>query len=159
MANSVECRTPFLDRALVEFACRLPPERLLDVETLREKRIVHEAFAELLPPLVKRGHKHPLLSPSWRRFAETPVGRERLETHLSTAAVKGAGLFRPSFVKTALLLWRRAPASSLMSKQLDIGVGALLTTQMLHDRFVARRGWTARPIAMVRREPPRRIAA
>jgi asparagine synthase (glutamine-hydrolysing) len=159
MANSVECRTPFLDRALLDFACRLPAERLMDLPRLREKRIVHEAFAELLPPVVKRGHKHPLLSPSWRRFAETAVGREQLEAHLSAAAVRRAGLFRPGFVRATLAVWRRAPLSSLLAKQLDVGVGALLTTQMLHERFVARRGWEARSIAMVRREPPRRQAA
>jgi asparagine synthase (glutamine-hydrolysing) len=159
MANSVECRTPFLDRAVLDFACRLPTERLLDLPRLREKRIVHEAFADLLPPVVKRGHKHPLLSPSWRRFAETPVGRALIADQLSPAAVRRAGLFRPSFVRAALALWRRAPVSTLLGKQIDVGVGALLTTQMLHERFVARRGWTARGIAMVRREAPRREAA
>jgi asparagine synthase (glutamine-hydrolysing) len=159
MANSVECRTPFLDRALLDFACRLPPERLIDLPRLREKRIVHEAFADLLPPVVKRGHKHPLLSPSWRRFAATGVGRALVEEQLAPAAVARAGLFRPSFVRAALALWRRAPTTSLIGKQLDVGIGALLTTQLLHDRFVTRRAWTMRPLTLVRRQAAQREAA
>jgi asparagine synthase (glutamine-hydrolysing) len=159
MANSIECRTPFLDRALVEFACRLPPERLLDIDQLREKLLLHQTFADLLPPVVKRGHKHPLLSPSWRRFADTPVGRQLVGDHLTTAAVQRAQLFRPSFVRTVLALWRRVPAQSGLAKRLDLAVGAMLTTQILHDRFVARPAWPSRPLALTRREAPARAEA
>jgi len=159
MANSIECRTPFLDRALVDFACRLPPERLLDLDRLREKLLVHETFADLLPPVVKRGHKHPLLSPSWRRFGETATGRQLLGDHLSPEAVRRAGAFRPAFVRTLVALWRRAPASSGLAKRLDLAVGAILTTQMLHDRFVAHRPAAARPLRLVRRDPPAALAS
>jgi asparagine synthase (glutamine-hydrolysing) len=154
MANSIECRPPFLDRALIDFACRLPPERLLDLDTLREKWILHQTFADLLPPLVKRGHKHPLLSPSWRRFADTARGRQLVADHLSPAAVRRAGLFRPSFVRLLVSLWRSVPLGSGLAKRLDLGVGAILTTHILHDRFVARRGWSSRRLTLTRREPP-----
>jgi asparagine synthase (glutamine-hydrolysing) len=157
MANSIECRTPFLDRDVVDFACRLPPERLLDVDRLREKLILHETFADLLPPVVKRGHKHPLLSPSWRQFAATPVGRQLVGDHLSPAAVRRAGMFRPAFVATVRTMWQLAPAGSGLAKRLDLAIGALLTTQILHDRFVARRAWPTRALQLTRREP--RLAA
>ncbi|MDB4968639.1 MAG: Asparagine synthetase [Myxococcales bacterium] len=153
MANSVECRTPFLDREVVDFACRLPPERLLDLDRLREKLILHQTFADLLPPVVTRRHKHPLLAPSWRQLAATRVGRQLVGDHLSAAAVRGAGMFRPGFVSTVRALWQLAPATSGLAKRLDLAIGALLTTQILHDRFVARRAWPTRALRMIRREP------
>jgi asparagine synthase (glutamine-hydrolysing) len=153
MANSIECRTPFLDRDVVDFACRLPPERLLGIDALREKLLLHETFADLLPPVVKRGHKHPLLSPSWRRFAATRVGRQLVGDHLTAGAVRRAGLFRPAFVRTIRAMWQLAPAESGLAKRLDLAIGAILTTQILYDRFVAQRAWPSRQVQMVRREP------
>ncbi len=154
MANSIECRTPFLDREVLDFACRLPPDYLLDLDRLREKYLLHEAFAELLPPLVRRGHKHPLLSPSWRRFARTTRGKSLVADTLSSAAVKRAGLLRPAFVALVRRLWQLAPEGSGLAKRLDLAVGAMLTTHLLHERFVARRAWTMRSLEMTRRMPP-----
>jgi asparagine synthase (glutamine-hydrolysing) len=48
MANSLEVRAPFLDRALVEFAIRLPTSLL--IRGTRRKWVLRQAFADALPP-------------------------------------------------------------------------------------------------------------
>ena len=48
MANSLECRSPFLDHKLIEFAASLPGGYKLSV-TGRHKHILKEAFADWLP--------------------------------------------------------------------------------------------------------------
>ena len=47
MANSLEARSPLLDRALIEYAATLPPEAKLSGR--RGKAILRDAFADLLP--------------------------------------------------------------------------------------------------------------
>lgn len=48
MANSLECRSPFLDHRLIEFAFSLPPAYKLTGRG-RHKHILKEAFADWLP--------------------------------------------------------------------------------------------------------------
>ena len=48
MANSLEARSPFLDRELIEFAAALPDDMKLRGRTT--KVLLREAFADLLPP-------------------------------------------------------------------------------------------------------------
>ena len=49
MANSLECRSPFLDHKLIEFAAGLPGAYKLSA-TGRHKHILKDAFAAWLPP-------------------------------------------------------------------------------------------------------------
>jgi len=49
MANSLECRSPFLDHQLIEFACSLPGSYKL-TRGGRHKHILKEAFKDWLPP-------------------------------------------------------------------------------------------------------------
>lgn len=64
MANSLEIRSPFLDQEVVEFAFGLPAAYKID-RTMK-KRIVQDAFRNLLPPELynrpKKGFDVPLLS-------------------------------------------------------------------------------------------------
>ena len=55
MANSLEARSPFLDRELVEYVAALPDD--LKLHGRRTKVILREAFADLLPPAVQRRGK------------------------------------------------------------------------------------------------------
>ncbi|MBL8003178.1 MAG: asparagine synthase (glutamine-hydrolyzing) [Flavobacteriales bacterium] len=62
MAHALEVRTPFLDRRVVEFAFSLAPEAKFGAGA--GKRILHEAFGDLLPQRVltrsKQGFEVPL---------------------------------------------------------------------------------------------------
>jgi asparagine synthase (glutamine-hydrolysing) len=55
MANSLECRAPFLDYRLVELAAAMPIEYKL--HRGRSKRVLREAFPDLLPQSVTRRPK------------------------------------------------------------------------------------------------------
>lgn len=55
MANSLEARAPFLDRALMEYVAGLPDDDKLRGRTT--KAVLREAFDDLVPDAVKRGPK------------------------------------------------------------------------------------------------------
>ncbi len=55
MANSLEARSPFLDRELIEYVAALPDNFKLDGR--RTKAILRDAFADLLPPEIERRGK------------------------------------------------------------------------------------------------------
>ena len=79
MANSLECRSPFLDHQLIEFACSLPGSYKLTAAG-RHKHILKEAFKDWLPAgfvdRQKQGFSVPLAN--WVRNDFGPVLRERL---------------------------------------------------------------------------------
>jgi asparagine synthase (glutamine-hydrolysing) len=58
MGQGVEARVPFLDLALVELAMRLP--LALKMRDGREKWIVREAFAGVLPDYIRERPKNPM---------------------------------------------------------------------------------------------------
>jgi len=95
MANSVEVRSPFLDHHVVEFAFSLPAE--YKINKAGRKRIVKDAFRDILPPEIynrgKRGFEIPMLK--WFR--------EELHTYifddlLNEKFVKEQGIFNPEFI-------------------------------------------------------------
>ncbi len=61
MAFGLECRQPFLDHRVVELAARMPAglkfRRPWVHGARRGKRILREAFADLLPPPIRRRRK------------------------------------------------------------------------------------------------------
>jgi asparagine synthase (glutamine-hydrolysing) len=67
MAASLEGRAPFLDRRLVEFACRLPAS--LKLRGLVGKRVLRSAVADLIPASIRRRVKRGLTVPLARWIA------------------------------------------------------------------------------------------
>jgi asparagine synthase (glutamine-hydrolysing) len=55
MANSLEARSPFLDRRLIEYAAALPDRYKL--ARGRAKAILRDAFSDLVPPEIDRRRK------------------------------------------------------------------------------------------------------
>jgi asparagine synthase (glutamine-hydrolysing) len=139
MAHGVEGRTPFLDRDLVEFAATIPAEHHLDLDALREKRVLHEAFGPRLPAVVKREHKHPFFAPSWRALHGTAGGRALFAEYLSPGRLRDVGVFEPRFTRAATALSRVLPANLALSRRLDVLAGVVLTVQILHEQLIARR--------------------
>jgi asparagine synthase (glutamine-hydrolysing) len=64
MANSLEVRTPFLDYEVVDYAFSLPSQ--FKIDNSAQKKIVKDAFKNLLPPEIysrsKQGFEVPLLT-------------------------------------------------------------------------------------------------
>jgi len=139
MANSVECRTPFLDRELMEYIARVPARHLLDLQRLREKKLLHAAVSDLLPPFMAEVHKHPFLAPGWSELRQAPGGRALFAEHLSGRAIREAGILSPRAFGALQGLWGLTPRSSLLRKQLDLLLGLGLSLQVLHRKFIARR--------------------
>lgn len=136
MANSVECRTPFLDRDLIEYAATVDPKHFMDINSLREKHLLKQAFSDMLPTIVASTHKHPFLSPSWRSLSKTKKGQELKAEFLSARKAKDAGVFNPSFVRRVKIYWTLLPKSTNIWKKVDVMAGLLMTTQALHHEFV-----------------------
>jgi asparagine synthase (glutamine-hydrolysing) len=113
MANSLEARAPFLDRALIEYVAALPDDYKLQGTTT--KAILRQAFDDLVPDEVKHGPKRGfgvpldswfrgelrdyvndvLLSPSarLRSFVSQPYVRALVDAHASGAANHGHRLW------------------------------------------------------------------
>ena len=95
MANSVEVRSPFLDHEVVEFAFGIPPEYKIDGK--RRKKIVKDAFKELLPPEIfnrgKKGFEIPMLN--WFR---NELHSYIFDDLLKEEFVKSQGIFNYDFI-------------------------------------------------------------
>jgi asparagine synthase (glutamine-hydrolysing) len=153
MVNSLECRPPFLDRDLLEVAGKIPSRHFIDLERLREKHLLREAFRHLLPPALEKDHKHTFLAPAWTSFARTRIGRPLFEELLSPAAVKRVGIFRPWTVSLARRVLERCPLPRGLARRVDALIGTILTTQLLHQLFVEKRIANDVNFPMVDRSP------
>jgi asparagine synthase (glutamine-hydrolysing) len=134
MANSVECRTPFLDRDLIEFASTVEPSYFMDIDDLMEKLLLRTAFADLLPPVVARTHKYPFLSPNWLSLSQTVEGTRLFREFLSPERLGATGLFRPAFIHHMLRHWKWLPKRAFFL--IDTLAGMVLGMQALHHLFV-----------------------
>ncbi len=95
MAHAIECRCPWLDPAVAAVAWRLPTG--MSFRWGRGKRIVREAFADLLPPAVARRRKMGFGVPiaGWMRG---PWRGMLFDLLLGPSAMTG-GLFDPAAVR------------------------------------------------------------
>ena len=99
MANSLEVRVPFLDYEVVNFAFSLPETFKMD--SSRGKKIVRDAFRNLLPPEVysrgKKGFEVPLLG--WFRGELKTMLTQEL---LSDEMLERQGLFEKTAIRNIL---------------------------------------------------------
>ncbi|MET3793890.1 asparagine synthase (glutamine-hydrolyzing) [Aquamicrobium terrae] len=126
MAHGVEARFPFLDHRLVEFAAKLPPGTKL--RGLREKHILREVAAGLLPPSIAARPKQPYRAPDSASFSEAAYAAELL----SPQAVAATGLFNPATTARLLDKSRRSGLAGFRDNAAFVGV---LSTQLLSREF------------------------
>ena len=91
MANSTEGRTPLLDQKFADFVLRLPNDYLVDPDTLQEKKILYDAFEDMLPPHTFNASqaKQPFPAPSWcDALFNTEAGQELRDKYLSRYAAQ-----------------------------------------------------------------------
>jgi asparagine synthase (glutamine-hydrolysing) len=95
MAANLEVRVPFLNRRMIEFAARMPPD--LKLRGFKRKYILKRALEKVLPRDVvwrkKAGFGAPIRS--WLRGALRPL----VEELLSDEVIRKRGLFRPEEIK------------------------------------------------------------
>lgn len=130
MAHSIEGRFPFLDVRLTEFCNRLPPRHKM--RGLREKRLLKAAARPWLPDLVRDRPKRPYRAPVHRSFFHAGAP-DYVRELLEPAALKDAGLFRPS---PAAQLARKIASGAPVGETDDMALSGILSTQLLHRLFV-----------------------
>src|SRR5690349_15661896 len=126
MAHSLEARVPFLDRAVVELARRIPSR--LRLRGGRTKHILRRAMAGRLPDAIlnqrKRGFNLPIagwLAGELREFAQD---------HLAPARIRRQGLFDPDAVAGLLRAHLRRDADHSRA------IWALLFFVVWHDEVL-----------------------
>jgi asparagine synthase (glutamine-hydrolysing) len=94
-AVGLEVRAPFLDTAVVEFACRLPVQ--LRQRRLAAKVILKQAMRGRLPDAILRRHKQGFGVPvaRWMREELAPMLRDEL----APDKLRREGLFQPDQVQ------------------------------------------------------------
>jgi asparagine synthase (glutamine-hydrolysing) len=90
MANGLEVRVPFLDHEVVEWAFSLPAES--KINRGMKKRIVQDAFRELLPPELYQRPKHGFEVPLLKWF-RTELRSEIENNWLNDNFVETQGVF------------------------------------------------------------------
>jgi asparagine synthase (glutamine-hydrolysing) len=98
MAHSLEVRVPFMDRDLMEFACRIQPFNKL--RGMRTKYVLKRALRGLLPHDIIHRRKAGFMMPVARWLSGEM--RETVEDLCSPGAVSRTGLFDAAFVRQIL---------------------------------------------------------
>jgi len=128
MAHGVETRFPFLDHRLVEFAAGIPPG--MKLRGLREKHILREATADLLPPVISERPKQPYRAPDSASFEGAAGGYA--EEMLSADAVSATCLFNPQATAKLLEKNRRGALTGFRDNAAFVGI---LSTQLWSREF------------------------
>lgn len=150
MTSSIEGRPPFLDAAFTDYALRLPQDYLLDPKTLREKKILYDAFDDILPPHIRSRTKQPFFAPPWSEaLFETEEGRTVREKYLSQCVIFPRIQNSPDFpqrsIRAALErtgVWSSSKVDEMVArlrggaKELDVILSMVLSVQILHALFI-----------------------
>ena len=133
MAHSVECRYPFLDHRVIEFAGKLHPS--LKMRVLNEKYLLKQVARPRLPPSVIQRAKQPYRAPEGECF----VGERRpgyFDDLMSSEKIQDSGIFHSGRTSTLIGKGRSGRTIGVGDNMALIGI---LSTQLVVNEFVARR--------------------
>ena len=129
MMASVELRVPLLDHRIVELASGVPFGQKVRLRPLETKRLLKQAFRDLLPTEILRQRKQGFFAPAGK-WLRTDL-REMALDLLSPERLRRQGIFEP------------APVERMLATHLS-GEGyfghelwTLLSFQLWHDTFIA----------------------
>ena len=130
MGQGVECRYPFLDYDIADFAAALPDT--IKIRGLSEKHIVKMLARKYVPEAITKRKKFPYRAPiNIRELIKDEYARYML----STDCIKQFGIFNDKaterFLNTALT------KDEPNERECMLFMG-FLTTQILYDKFIAR---------------------
>lgn len=133
MANSVEGRYPFLDRALIEFACTVPPD--LKLHGYEEKFILKQIAAGAVPPAILAREKFGFYSVSTPQLLNS--GADWVHDLLCAERIRRDGYFCPETV-AALKARYAEPGFRLDPRYEDDLLLIVLSFNLMHDIFITR---------------------
>ncbi len=136
MANSVEGRFPFLDRAVIDLANSIPTSHKL--LALDEKHLLKKIFADLVPESILRRPKQPYRAPDASNFFSGGLP-EWLPELVSEKAVKETGVFSSSAVNAFFKKCISVQGKG-MSNTDNMRAIAILSTQLAHRFFISENG-------------------
>jgi asparagine synthase (glutamine-hydrolysing) len=131
MAHSVEGRLPYLDHRLIEFACRLPPQ--VKLFGLREKHILKQAVADLVPASILARPKQPYRAPDAHCFVVNGRLREELADLVSPERIRAAGYFDAPAVGRLI---EKSIAGRAIGFGDNMSLVGILSTMALHEAFL-----------------------
>ena len=134
MGNSVEGRFPFLDVNVLRLAHSMPAHYKLRV--LDEKHVLKRAAEGIVPPSILNRKKQPYRAPDALAF----VGKSQgfIDDLLAPAAVKDAGVFEPRAIEVLWKKCKKRAAEGQFSNVDNMGLVGAISTQILHNQFIAR---------------------
>ena len=141
MAHSVEGRVPYLDHRVIEFANSLSARYKL--RGMREKVVLKEALADLLPESIVHRTKQPYRAPDSRCFFDAGEPLPYVKDLLSASNLRRTGYFHPEAVERLLEKCKTNRALGAGDNMAFVGV---LSTQLLHEHFL--RGRVSQAIAV-----------
>jgi asparagine synthase (glutamine-hydrolysing) len=128
MGNSVECRYPFLDYDVFDYASALPDH--MKIRGLNEKYIVKKLAQKYVPDKIAKRKKFPYRAPI--NIAEL-MKDEYVRDIMSGATLKKYGVFQPEAVLRFLSSVRLKASPNERDCMLFMG---FLTTQVLYELFI-----------------------
>ena len=132
MAHSVEGRFPFLDYRVVEFACRVP--QTYRMNGLKEKFILRNAAADLIPKELAKRPKQPYRAPISRCFLGNH-SHDYVKELLSEDALRQTGYFHSGKV-SKLFEKCRKQEGYLLSERENMALVGIISTQLLDHLFI-----------------------
>jgi asparagine synthase (glutamine-hydrolysing) len=149
MAHSVEGRFPFLDAQVMELAMRLPDRHRL--AGLDEKHVLKRAAKGLVPEAILKRSKQPYRAPDALSFVDPEVP-EWVQEELSPDRLRAVGVFDPAGVKKLFDKCRRQKDAEAVSNADNMALVGVLSTQLLHRRFVTDKAAVPAPAPIKTRE-------
>ncbi|MER8844689.1 asparagine synthase (glutamine-hydrolyzing) [Mesorhizobium australicum] len=136
MAHSVEGRFPYLDDDVVALANSLPDAYKLRV--LDEKHVLKRAAQPIVPPQVVARTKQPYRAPNALSFVDHDAP-DYIREALSDTALRAANVFDPKSVAILLGKCRSNAGDGDLSNSDNMALVGVLSTQILHQQFIASR--------------------
>jgi asparagine synthase (glutamine-hydrolysing) len=129
---SIETRYPFLDRDVIQFCAEIAPEYKL--RGMTDKWILRQVAARTLPPAIANRRKTMFRA----TMAATFLGPDRpawVDQLLSAESLRKSGYFDAEAVRQGRALLARRFSSPLRRSILDVGLTAVIATQLWHHTY------------------------
>ncbi len=138
MSHSVETRYPFLDEDVIDFCAKLHPKWKLRGLT-RDKHVLREMSAGILPADITRRRKHMFRAPFASTFFENPP--DYVKQLLSDESLKKTGYFPIPAIRNLYEHFAGAPENRshkkpVIKQSVEMALTTAMGTQLWHHLYI-----------------------